>query len=168
MRTSIVNEIKRWALQLLMVFASPFYTASVSSIIISVENKPGAIHTFLLLLIFSLHVAYYALSVYVHYRHDRVKLFTTSPILSVRSWILIVLSALFLVAAEIVGQSIAPNCRQIYNSFYAGLDPDGFFSVCNPFLLFPLCSIVLTWWLSELYVRLKHWQSKKQKNFESL
>jgi hypothetical protein len=160
---TLLSEIKRWALQLLMAFASIFYAGSIGVVAEAIQRRMNYeqsrwVQSFAVLLML---IAYYALSTYFHYRYDKAKPLSSSPIVSPRPYVLCLFITLFLVASNFLGSSIAPDCHLHYKSVLPNHVVDNFFGPCNPFWLFSLCSIVLTWWLSELYLRFKNFRQRR-------
>jgi hypothetical protein len=171
--TSLTSEAKRWAWQLLMAFASPFYVLSIAWVVNLLGvfipfGNPFSFDTVFYYPIWIGCVPYYALSAYVHYVKDKKKEFRYLFLISFRMW------GFFLLATHLVfcmyfleggpkrckdEQALLATYCNLLTERYQGTDWIQWSIWANVFLIFPLASIFFTWWLSELYVRFERWQA---------
>lgn len=142
MATSLKNECKRWAWQLLMAVCSPIYVLCIGGFFDALL-KPMIKNEFsekiLVICVLVFIVIYYLISIYINFISDKNNCFKSNFYASIRTWIFLITSSLFTYSVFLFNANRSNELLM--------------FNGVTPFVLFPIISIFFTWWISELIVR---------------
>ena len=152
----VTSEFKRWGIQFLVMLGAVPYFIGVGHILtfpLHFIDVPAQLAWTGYWVIFSILVSYYLISLKLHLIFDKKKIFSSSPLISIRPYLTIPLVVQTLGAWGdflYIPKEVQATILQVFRPL----------EEASHILLF-VSSVLLTWLLSEWVCRFKRWRSRR-------